>query len=100
VRRDPGDLSSARPDARCSSASSVPPLPDVEAEQAEAGAADGDQGAGVTADHEAGDHHGGAHDRGGLAFARAHAGGGGVDRERRVVLGREAEVGTGERGSK
>src|SRR5688572_23518769 len=43
-------------------ASSVPPLPYVEAEQSEAGAADGDRGAGVTADQEAGDHQGAAHD--------------------------------------
>ena len=81
-------------------ASSIPPLPDVEAEQAEASAADGDDSAGVTAHYEASDHQGGPHDRGGPAFVRFHAGGGGVERERRLVLGGEAEVGSGERGGK
>ena len=81
-------------------ASSLPPLPDVEAEQAEASAADGDDSAGVTAHYEASDHQGGPHDRGGPAFVRFHAGGGGVERERRLVLGGEAEMGSGERGGK
>src|SRR6476646_8548424 len=92
VPRSPPRAVPASPPA-LAPASSVPPLPDVEAEQPEAGAADGDQGATVTADHEAGDHQGGAHDRGGLAIPGAHAGGGGVYRERRLVFGREAQVG-------
>src|SRR6476646_1239061 len=81
-------------------ASSIPPLPDVEAEQAEASAADGDDSAGVTAHYEASDHQGRPHDRGGPAFVRFHAGGGGAERERCLVLGGEAEMGSGERGGK